>query len=593
MKMSNYPWQFLVVLFVSVAMVAGCQPIQPVAVEESNEQVAAEPPAFPLSEPDYTSKRIRDLGPFEDALASFTPERATALDEALTYATIPDIQAMFDAGDLTSVELVTYYVDRIRRYDIDKLNSVMELNPNALADAAAADEMRAAGTVLSPMQGIPLLLKDNIATGDGTHTTAGAYVLKDWQADRDAFLVQQLRNNGAIVFGKANLSEWANYMDPAMPSGFSALGGQTRHPYGPFDPLGSSSGSAVSVAANLTTVSVGSETSGSITAPSQSNSVVGLKTTWGLVSGDYVIPLVDWLDVAGPVGRNVTDVAVLLTAMTGVDEMGEADAELAEMQTIDYTQFASMEAAQGLVVALPIYDEAALEVAVDFYTAQGVNVTEELRAVIAQGMEAQTSQNRALGELMTTTGMSVVEVSAGDIPLLHPDMVTFLAYGFQDSLNRFAASAGGDFPIESLADVVAANNEDLANRAPYGQGYTEASLNTQITADENAVNVETAKAESIDALNAVLEEAGADVILIDDNMISYPVAGFPSITLPLAYAESGQPVGLRLVAGYLDEPELIAVAYALEQALQARVAPDLDATMESFTGLHMAVPAVE
>ncbi len=484
--------RIITLLLATTLMLAACTPImpetqmaEPTAAAEQGAPVAR---TFPLPEPDYTNKRLRDLSPFEDALAGLTPERSAELDAVLTTGDIPTIQALFDAGDLTSVELVTYYVDRVRRYDIDKLNSVMELNPNALIDATAADDLRAAGTVLGPMHGIPVLFKDNIAVGGGMHTTAGAYALKDWQPDRDAFLVQQLREAGAVILGKANLSEWANYMDPNMPSGFSALGGQTRHPYGPFDPLGSSSGSAVAAAANFAAVTVGSETSGSITAPSQSNSVVGLKTSHGLVSGDYIIPLVDWMDVAGPIGRNVTDVAILLSAMIGVDEDAQPDELLQAAQTLDYAQFATLEAAQGLVVAIPTYDdEAALDALVQLVESSGATVDDSLRAVLREGLDAKTAQMRAVGELMTGLGLQVVEVSATAIPLINSaQTLSFLEYGFGDSLNNFAATAGGNFPITSLADVVASNQEDLANRAPYGQAHLESSLNTAITAEEYA-----------------------------------------------------------------------------------------------------------
>ncbi|MEJ2754099.1 MAG: amidase family protein, partial [Chloroflexota bacterium] len=242
-------------------------------------------PTIPLPEPAYSNKRPRDLEPFALALNDLTPERIAELDVLLAGKTIPEIQVLMDEVQLTSGELVTYYVSRIDQNDIDKLNSVMELNPEALDIAASLDAERLAGASRGAMHGIPVLLKDNIATGDEMHTTAGAFALKDWQADRDAFLVQQLREAGALILGKANLSEWANYTDPSMPSGFSTLGGQTRHPYGPFDPLGSSTGSAVSVAANLTTVSVGTETQGSIIQPAASNGVVAIKTSRGLSDG--------------------------------------------------------------------------------------------------------------------------------------------------------------------------------------------------------------------------------------------------------------------------------------------------------------------
>ena len=274
-------------------------------------------PEFPLAEPDYNSKLTRDFTPFQEALDGFSHEQAAEMERLLSGKTILEIQEMMEAEKTTATELTTYYLARIQQYDVDMLNSVMELNPEALEIAAQLDGERAVGKTRGTMHGIPVLLKANIATGDQMKTTAGAVALQDWQPARDAFLVQQLRDAGAIILGKANLSEWANYIDPNNPNGFTALGGQTRNPYGPFDPLGSSTGSAVSVAANLTTVSIGTETQGSIIAPSTVNGVAGLKTSRGLVSRDHIIPLVDWMDVPGPIGRNVTDVAVLLTAMTG------------------------------------------------------------------------------------------------------------------------------------------------------------------------------------------------------------------------------------------------------------------------------------
>jgi amidase len=191
------------------------------------------------------------------------------------------------------------------------------------------------------MHGIPVLLKDNIATGDHLQTAAGAAAMLGWDPDRDAFLVRRLRDAGAVILGKANLSEWANYMDSCMPDGFSTNGGQTRNPYGPFDTLGSSSGSAVAVAADLTTVSVGSETQGSIIKPATINSVVALKTSRGLVSRDYILPLLPWQDVPGPIGRTVTDVAALLSAMVGVDENDPETAAAAELSGTDFAQFLS------------------------------------------------------------------------------------------------------------------------------------------------------------------------------------------------------------------------------------------------------------
>ena len=225
---------------------------------------------FPRPEPDYSAKLTRDFAPFIAQLEAYGPEEFAAREALVSGKTVPELQALMEGGELTSVDLVVYYLERIQRYDVDKLNSVLELNPEALEIAQALDDERASGNVRGAMHGIPVLLKDNIATGDQLHTAAGAVAMLDWDPDRDAFLVSQLRDAGAVILGKANLSEWANYMDSCMPNGFSANGGQTRNPYGPFETYGSSSGSAVSVAAELTAVSVGSETQGSIILPDRS-----------------------------------------------------------------------------------------------------------------------------------------------------------------------------------------------------------------------------------------------------------------------------------------------------------------------------------
>jgi hypothetical protein len=200
---------------------------------------------FPIPDPDSDAKRPLDFTPFAEAMNGFTAEQAVAMDAALAGKTLPEIQELLNNGDFTSERLLLYYLDRIQRYDVNKLNSVMELNPDALAIAQELDAERVGEGARGNLHGIPVLLKDNIATGDQMHTTAGNYALKDWQPDRDAFLVQQLRDAGAIIMGKANLSEWANYTDPCMPNGFTSIGGQVRHAYGPYDPYGSSTGSAV------------------------------------------------------------------------------------------------------------------------------------------------------------------------------------------------------------------------------------------------------------------------------------------------------------------------------------------------------------
>jgi amidase len=530
-------------------------------------------PTFPLPEPEYSNKRSRDLEPFTLELGDLTPERIAELDALLAGKTILEIQSLMDEVQLTSQELVTYYVSRIEQYDIDKLNSVMELNPEALDIAAKLDAERLAGASRGAMHGIPVLLKDNIATGDQMHTTAGAYTLKDWQADRDAFLVQHLREAGAIILGKANLSEWANYTDPSMPNGFSTLGGQTRHPYGPFDPLGSSTGSAVSVAANLTTVSVGTETQGSIIQPAASSGVVAIKTSRGLVSRDHIIPLVDWMDVPGPMGRSVTDVAVLLTAMSGVDENDPATADAAELMGINFSQFATLDAAQGKRVGIFITSNETIESFISVFELAD-DAADEQR----QSFAAANAAWRDLGEQLAAQGIEVIEIDGEELPV-SPDPTQVLEYGFQDSANRFLDRLGSNAPVSALAEVVTINEEDPENRVPYGQGYITGSVNTAITADEYAALVQENQETAAAGLSSLFDTYELDAIVVSSISQSYAAAGYPAITIPNGLDADGAPSGVIMVGDFLGEADLIAVAFAFEQSAQGRVEPDLEATL--------------
>ena len=563
--------------------------------QESGAGSAADCPeqVFPLAEPDYTEKRRRDLSPFEAGLAQFSPAQAQQLDALLMGRTIPEIQAMMEAGELNSVELVMYYLARIQQYDLDKLNSVLELSPDVLAEAQALDEARAAGELRGPLHGIPVLVKDNIAVAGGLHTAAGAYALKDWQTNRDAFLVGQLRQAGAIILGKANLSEWANYMDACMPNGFSVLGGQTRHPYGPFDPLGSSTGSAVSVAADLVTASVGTETQGSIILPSMVNGVVALKTSRGLVSRDNIIPLVDWHDVPGPIGRSVTDVAVMLSAMTGVDP-GDPDSQAASsLAGVDFTQFLSLEQAQKLRVGVvgqsaeefqkvlePSLTQAADEKGSALTAAEIEGITREFALAI--------NAAQPIVDVFASQGIEAVVIDHAKVSGFRTDISSTLEYGFQDSFNRFMASLGDQAPLESLADVARINAEDLPNRAPYGQGYVTGSLNTKITAEEYAAMVAEQRDGAAEFLRGLLEKHDVDVLVTSTQ--EYAAAGFPALTVPsgvyptggMGLVPAGRPYGIILVGDYLSEPQLLAVGYAYEQAVQGRVAPDLDAAIQAI-----------
>lgn len=554
-------------------------------VQERKQAACPADLVFPLPEPDYNAKRPLDLTPFADALATFDPARAAAIDDLLAGKAIPAIQELLDTGELTSVELVTYYIDRIKRYDVDRLNSVIELNPQALADAA-----RSTGAGAGPMYGIPVLFKDNIATGGGMHTTAGAYALKEWQPDRDAFLVQQLRKAGAIILGKANLSEWANYLDPCMPSGFSAVGGQTRNPYGPYEVYGSSSGSAVSVAAGLTTVSVGSETSGSMIQPARVNGVVGLRPSQGLISRDYVVPLGPHLDTTGPMGRSVTDVAILLNALKGVDKNDPKTADAAVLADVDFTQYLSLDAARKVRVGVIMPNQMVEAYRPAVAAALGHTPTAEELQEFAEAMIFPLfgfSQSAAL-EALKAQGIEVVEIADATLPTTSMDTAQpQLPYDFKAGVAALFSQVA-NAPITSLADVVAINNEDPANRAPYGQSFVEWSVADTMTPEEFARMQATAAALANGWMNTIIEQNNVDIVVT--GMLyagNAGAAGVPALTIPNGLDATGRPQGIILSGPYLSDPQLIAVGYALEQALHGRVEPDLDATIaqiEAVTG---------
>jgi amidase len=544
---------------------------------------------FPLAEPPYNSKRPLDLSAFTAALDGWTPEQATAADELLVGQSIPSIQQLMDGGQLSAVDLVTYYVDRIQRYDVDKLNSVMELNPDALAIAAELDAERAAGAVRGPLHGIPVLLKDNIATGDQTHTTAGAVALKDWRADRDAFLVQQLRAAGAIILGKANLSEWAGYLDPCTPNGFTALGGQTRNPFGPYDTLGSSSGSAASVSANLVAVSVGTETSGSLVQPARYNGVVGMRPSQGLVSRDYVIPLSPDLDTPGPMGRSVTDVALLLTALAGVDANDPKTADAAALAGTDFTQYLSLDEARKLRVGVIIPTQVVSttlprQVAVMEQLGGKPLTEEERQALLAEEVLPTWGGDPQIAiDALAALGIEVVLIDDTTLPPFPDTTRPLLAHSFRQSLDELLAGLPSPAPAGSLAEIVAFNAEDPANRVPYGQAFLEDAAADSLT-DEEYVRVRAvAQAFARTWIKTVLESNNVDVLVSGMTYSSNAgAAGVPALTIPAGRDPSGRPQGVILSGDYLSDPKLLALGYALEQQLQGRVEPDLDAVITTF-----------
>lgn len=533
---------------------------------------------FPLAEPAYTAKRPRDLSPFAAAIARLTEARRRELDGWLLESSLPAIGALLDHGALTSVELVTYYVERIARHDVDRLNAVLELNPAALQIAAALDVERMTAGRRGPLHGIPILVKDNIATGDGMRTTAGAYALREWRPARDAFLVARLREAGAIILGKTNLSEWANWMDPCMPNGFSTLGGQTQHPHGPFDPSGSSSGSAVAVSANLAPVSVGSETQGSITWPARDHSLVGLKTSLGLISRSGVVPLVDWMDVPGPFGRSVRDVAILLSALAalgpdGIDSGDPATADAAPLAGRDFTPYLAPDMARRVRVGVIQGDVAAALEAREQELGRPLTGQEarRLRDLVPPAAAAEdiVAALRAQG---VPAALIPFEAARLTEP---PPFKPMVYYAFRESLGRFMAALGDAAPVASLHDVVAINAADPTNRAPYGYRSVAESAATSMTAEQYAAAVEANRTSARDGLRTIFQQYGVDVLTgyIEQ---SFAAAGFPALVVPNGLDAEGHPVGLQFVGDFLSEPQLLAAGAAFERARPGRVPPNLD-----------------
>lgn len=509
-------------------------------------------------------RRVVDFSPFTDAMAAMPTTRVEEIDTLLAGATIPDIAALISTGELTSSDLVTYYALRIQKYDVNALNSVMELDPTALDQAKALDARVASGESVGPLGGVPVMVKDNITAGPSTHTTAGAFALRDFQPTTDAFLVARLRAAGAVIMGKNNLSEWANWMDDDAPDGYSAMGGQTRNPYGFETTFGSSSGSAVATSAGLTAGSVGTETQGSIIMPATINSVVGLKTSRGLVSRTGVIPMLESQDAPGPLGRTVTDVAVLLTALTGVDPTDPRSEDAAALAGTDFTQY--LQATPGIRVGVFEMSDAEL-------AAHLKGLDPEAASPVREILEANRKADRQRDAILRKAGFKVVVMPRALEPMA-PDVTPLFIGSFATELGNFLSGQPGT-PVQTLAQVVAVNKQDITQRAPFGQAHLIESLKGQTSPAKAAKAAQTNQAIARAQIDKALKQGRVDVLITSEQ--AYAAAGYPAITVPGGYDEDRGPTGPVFIGGFLSEPQLITAAYTYEQATKARKDPDLAA----------------
>ena len=496
----------------------------------------------------------------------------------LIEATVPEIQAAIDAGVINSEYLVQQYLNRIAAYDDQgpALNSIIELNPNALETAKALDLERSLSGPRGPLFGIPILLKDNIDTFD-MPTTAGGLIFKDSIPPDDAFITQQLRDAGAIILGKVNLTEFAAFIDLDLPAGFSVIGGQTLNPYGPgkFQVGGSSSGSAVAIAANLAALSVGTDTGGSILHPSTTNSLVGIRPTVGLISRDGIIPISATQDTAGPMARTVEDAAILLGALTGIDPNDPATTTSKGKFFKDYTPFLNPDGLKG----------ARLGIVQGVFSSKHISKDE-----IALSKQAFKDFERLGAEL-------VYEV---EFPPNVPDLInTYYGMGFFEVLipefkvgiEAYLASLGQDAPAQTLADMIAFNQANAEAAIPFGQDIFELSLATQ--GDLNEPKYLAAREESIHLIGAavegVLERLDLDALLFPNDLALFAGVrpGYPIITVPAGYTSTGQPFGLSLLSEAFSEPKLIELAYAYEQGTLHRLPP---ASTPAIKGDRVTVP---
>ncbi len=486
------------------------------------------------------------------------PKLSGLVDEWLPNATIEELQAAMESGDITAKELVLMYLHRISQYNKKGpgLNAVLEINPDAVFIAEALDLERERSGSRGPLHGIPILLKDNIDTGDNMHTSAGSLALEHHVAAEDSAVASQLRAAGAVILGKTNMTEWANFMTEKMPNGYSSRGGQVLNPYGPgqFDVGGSSSGSGSAVAAGFAVAAIGTETSGSILSPASSNSVVGIKPTVGLISRRGIIPIFFSQDTAGPMTRTVTDAAIVLSALTETDERDSATLTNPN-PGISYTSFLLKEGLNGMRIGV------ARDPYFTYFSDEEVLIMEEAIASLREnGAEV-------LGSV--------------DIPFAKEtwDYHT-LFYEFKPSLNAYLRGTSSSVPIKSLKDLIAFNEKDSSKMLKHRQTVLEESEKHSgtLTEEEYILSRERDLYRSrVAGLDAVMKEHQLDAILTPNNFgAGIPAkAGYPSITVPGGYTKEGKPVGVTFTARAFEESTLIQIAYGYEQATKHRRAPIL------------------
>jgi amidase len=514
------------------------------------------------------------------------PQAPTVTAFELEEVTIPELQDALKSGKFTARSLTEKYLERIA--GVDKrgpaINAIVELNPDALAIADALDAERKSKGPRGPLHGIPVLIKDNIGTADRMMTTAGSLALLGFTPAKDSEVAQRLRAAGAVILGKTNLSEWANFRSSHSSSGWSGRGGQTRNPYAlDRSPCGSSSGSAAATSANLCVASVGSETDGSIVCPSSGNGLVGIKPTVGLVSRAGIIPVAHSQDTAGPICRSVTDAAILLSAMSGKDPSDPATKAAGRKEARDYTAFLNQDGLRGARIGI---------------VRKSYDFSETTDRILAAALDAMKSEGAVLIDPAEIASLGKFDDSEMDV----------LLYEFKADLNAYLAAAGPQVPVHSLKEIIEFNEknrereltwfgQDLLVKAEEKGPLTEKKYQDALANNHRLTRTDGIDAvmdkHRLDALVAMTAGPSWVIDLLDGDHDTggssslAAVAGYPNINVPAGFV-FGMPVGISFFGRAWSEATLIKIAYAFENATKSRTPPRFLPTADLETGLRIA-----
>jgi amidase len=483
--------------------------------------------------------------------------------------TITRLQEGYKTGKYTVKDVVKAYLDRIN--EIDKngpgLNSVIEINPDALVIAEELDKQLASGKSSGSLFGIPVILKDNIDTHDKMHTTAGATALRNSFPKSDSHVARMLREAGAVIIAKSNLSEWANFRAKMSSSGWSGVGGQTRNPYVlDRNPCGSSSGSGVAVSANLCMFAIGTETNGSIVCPSNNNGIVGIKPTVGLISRTGIVPISFTQDTPGPMGRTVEDAAIALGALTGIDSADSKTLASQGKSLTDYTGFLKKDGLKGKKIGL-------------------------YRKSMGFSDKVDTLMNHAVA-FLKASGAEVVDIEFPKTVNYDDASFTVLLYEFKDGLNKYFAERGSDSGVKTLHGLIEFNKTDSVELKYFDQGLLELAdkkgdLNSEEYKKALAAMNKATREDGIDRvmdsnkLDAIIAPTGSPAwktdMLLGDHFVGgssslAAISGYPAITVPMGFIDD-LPVGITFFGKAWSEPLLLEIAYGYEQGTKHRKMP--------------------